>query len=207
MESLTKSMKTLTENLALVQKEKCSAEFLITLDELIEKAVIIQNHANESPSKKRRLTDTSSSSDEVRCISTEIETIIVDSDSDVAEVSDDNSNELNASSTNQSTVNVNSEKPPTQGLHINELYGKRAVVKLKRIDVTAYGLSAIHGLDRNVASPSDGGISEKNDMPSRTSGQVSMIENEIISDANLKPIRHYTHENNRKTYRDVCLLQ
>lgn len=196
MKTLTQSMKSLTENLEKVQNEKCSEEFLIALDELIEAAEKLRNHSNESRScKKRRLTDSSSASSDVRCISVEIETITVDSDTDDAEDADkEKANGLNISS--------------SQGKNITELCGKRAVVKLRQIDTTSYGPSAIHGLDREYVASSDGDISRNSDMPKARHGQVSMVESEIMSDENFNSLGHYTHENIiRKTYRDVCVLQ
>lgn len=223
--ALTKSMNQLIESLDVVQTDDCSDDFLTVLNHLIQNATELSlkiqlNRAEDiegNRRKKRRLTGTSSSSDDVRCVSAEIVTIEVDSDSDDSGQSDETLNIANivtSSENAESAVQMHVLDPRTKI--------KRCAVNLKRVNMTGNSSArvnmtgnspAVRELDRNFISPNDEAtVKTTNAAQSKIenkkpTNQVSLTENENISNANSKPIRRNTYDDYLKRYQDVCCLQ
>lgn len=195
-------MNTLMEDLDKVRAEHCSDGFLTKLRTLIEKAsevsVNLQRLKNVqgTSSKRRRLTNVSSSSDDVRYIPTEVDTVDLVSDSD------DTTIEIMSDS---STTKVLRSAPQSAELNVNEVRTKRCVVKLQRIRF----IGASAELERNDIVPSISNAANQDDLErnenKKTSWQVSVTEN---ANKISKPIvSHYTYGDYRKRYREVCCTQ
>lgn len=183
---IEKSMEYLIENLPKQMQAELSDEFLSTLNRLIgigtECSVLAALKRQESAScQKRRLTNTSSSSEDVRCVSVEIETVELDSDSEESVSSMGNST-LNASTSLdvQSETMVQSTAPSTCLKRVNldltnEPANKRCEVKLRRIDKSLASIQT----KNDDSAPSQ--IQEKKPPPDSV---VSLNEN--IPDSYLK---------------------
>lgn len=269
MKSLTESMKNLVEALEKVQIDDCSREFETTLNNLIDKSKKILNDIETSRHyRKRSSTNASSSSDDVRCISNEVEVIEIDSEDDgdgksskrlnVAEQDGDLENSSNGSnvipkitekdgdlgkssrsnvtskiiqsstkavqSSQKKSVSQNRVMQPDlklKRLNPNELCKKRCVVKLQRINLETL---AIHGLDRDVATANkdndatldrnvgsanshNNSTLSRNEEKKKSSTKVSPTENKSSTDVDSKLMKHYTYDDYRRRYQDVCLIQ
>ncbi|XP_037029330.1 uncharacterized protein LOC119069353 isoform X2 [Bradysia coprophila] len=142
-----KSMNYLISNLTQVQADQCSDEFLTILNKLIgvatELSVLVTSKREEVASRqKRRLTNTSSSSDDVRCVSADIETVQVDSDSEESIFSIGSSMQNPSTSLDAQSETVIEIASPSIRLKRMDLTvpsetgSRRCAVKLRRVDMT-----------------------------------------------------------------------
>ncbi|KAG4079198.1 hypothetical protein HA402_015854 [Bradysia odoriphaga] len=204
-----KSMNYLIGNLSEVQVDHCSDEFLTTLNKLIgvatELSVLVTSKREEVASrKKRRLTNTSSSSDDVRCVSANIETVQLDSDSEESTFSIGSSiPNATTSFDAQSETVIEMASPSTRLKRVNlnvpnEIASRRCEVKIRRIDVTLESMrtpkrnddSGPRQIEKKIATPA----------------KVSLNEN--ISEPSVKrSIGQYTYYDYHKRYSDVCSMQ
>lgn len=224
MQTLTSSMKNLIEKLTLVQADNCTDEFLKILENLIDVSTSIQLKRLEvTPLRKRRHTNASSSSDEVRIVSNEIVTVDLDSDSNHSQESSHvsvistppKSNVLDVDGRSAQEVHVDKGHIESNEHNMNAVCKKRCTVKLHRIDMAQWSSlsTVIHANNQNSIErikPIDGiGSAALTQMENQNiSGQVRLTENENNSHQNLQPsTEHFTYEDSRKLYRDVCCMQ
>lgn len=206
-----KSMEYLIESLAQVQVDHCSDEFLITLNKLIavctKLSVVVASKQEEAKRRKRHTSNVSSTSDDVRCVSADVDTVQVDSDSEesVLSIGSSNPNASTSSEVQSETlVEVTAPSPRLKRVSVNELNelaGKRCELKLRRVDETLASMRSQIQNDNSAAGPS----SHKEKMPSNS---VTVSFNKNFSDVYVgKSVGQYTYQDYYKRYRDVCSVQ
>lgn len=239
-QTLTNSIRELSEKLAIMQPDCCCDGFLINLNKLIATAtnltlsVAIQRE-QEGSHKKRRLSSTAStskSSGDVRFLAPKVFTVNLDSDSDSihsidnsityesttsndlptieAPIRDESSNNAEKTEGVTKSPSPNLKRVTTEPLQGSAICKKRCVVKLRRFDTNSSLSTMIHGLNHNVIQANNGmhsGPALKDQNKQMSSGQVSLNENENITEPNLRPLGGYTYEDYRKRFSDVCSMQ
>lgn len=199
---MSNSMKILIENLSTIDADKCNDEFFETLDELIIIATsVASKQVEKSGRKKRRLTFSSTSStDEVICVSVPIDTVELSD-------SDESIHSIPSTSAQSPSAFVKEVRVTLKRWNAESLETKACSVKLKRIDMTGSS-STIQELNGpSIAANNRQHV--EHETKEKPSFQVSLNEHENrnISEVNMGCIGNYTYDDYRQRYRDVCSTQ
>ncbi len=227
-QSLMHLIDELIEKLALVQTDRSSDEFLISLNKLISTATdvtlsVALQREQERLHRKRRLSYVSASSGEVAYIPSNVATVDLDSDShesvllvhsmtnqtttlnNGSSIEDPTREDTLSSEVDIMTPCLNLKRMTTMPLQAMELCKKQCFVKLHRMDEPELS-STIHGVNRNIM-PENNGMHSAENGQNKNKKMVSLIENENVREASLRPLGRYTYEDYLKRHRDVCFIQ